>query len=144
MAPPVVVVGAGGRTGAECVAALEAAGTPVRAVVRDPAKHAGSLGSRQGVELVAGDVGDVPSLRSALKGGGGVIFAASGSGFWLAKAVDCEVRWPPAVPACRLASRTWPEAGRAPTNASPCIPQPLHARGKRCRSASSSCVPGWL
>lgn len=36
MAPPVVVLGAGGRTGAACVSALAEQGSPVRAVVRDP------------------------------------------------------------------------------------------------------------
>jgi hypothetical protein len=55
--PPVAVLGAGGKTGAECVAALETQGTPVRAIVRNPAKYADSLGSRKGVEVVAGDVG---------------------------------------------------------------------------------------
>ncbi|KAL4459105.1 hypothetical protein ABPG75_013970 [Micractinium tetrahymenae] len=87
---PVVVLGAGGRTGAECVAALEAAQKEVRAVVRDPAKYADTLGSRKGVELVAGDVADKQSLRSAVAGASGVIFAASGSGYWSAKAVDYE------------------------------------------------------
>lgn len=87
---PVVVLGAGGRTGAECVAALEAASKDVRAVVRTPSKYADSLGSRKGVELVAGDVSDPQSLRAALAGASGVIFAASGSGFWSAKGVDFE------------------------------------------------------
>lgn len=87
---PVVVLGAGGRTGAECVAALEAAQKDVRAVVRDPSKYAASLGSRKGVQLVTGDVSDPQSLRAAVAGSGGVIFAASGSGFWSAKGVDFE------------------------------------------------------
>lgn len=34
----------------------------------------------------------VQSLRAALAGASGVIFAASGSGFWSAKGVDFEVR----------------------------------------------------
>jgi uncharacterized protein YbjT (DUF2867 family) len=56
MPSKVAVLGAGGGTGAECVAALAAAGTPVRAVVRDPSKHASSLSAKPGVEVVAGDV----------------------------------------------------------------------------------------
>lgn len=58
MPPRVVVLGAGGRTGAACVDALEAAGTPAVAVVRDPAKHSAALGGRSGVELAQGDVTD--------------------------------------------------------------------------------------
>lgn len=87
---PVAVLGAGGQTGAECVSALEQQGTAVRAVVRDPAKYASTLGARKGVEVVAGDVGNVQSLRGALQGCSGVIYAASGSGFWSAKEVDCQ------------------------------------------------------
>lgn len=60
---PVVVLGAGGRTGAECVSVLEQRGTPVRAVVRDPAKYRDTLGNRKGVEVVAGDVGDMQVRR---------------------------------------------------------------------------------
>ncbi|PSC74312.1 epimerase [Micractinium conductrix] len=85
---PVVVLGAGGGTGAECVAALQAAQKEVRAVVRDPAKYADSLGGRKGVEVVQGDVGDMQSLRKAVSGAGGVIFAASGSGYFSASQVD--------------------------------------------------------
>ncbi|KAL4419569.1 hypothetical protein ABPG77_003595 [Micractinium sp. CCAP 211/92] len=85
---PVVVLGAGGRTGAECVAALEAEKKEVRAVVRQPSKYAASLGSHKGVELVAGDVTDPQSLRAAVAGSSGVIFAASGSGYWSGKEVD--------------------------------------------------------
>ncbi|PRW59141.1 nad-dependent epimerase dehydratase isoform B [Chlorella sorokiniana] len=89
MAPsPVVVLGAGGRTGAACVSRLEELGKEVRAVVRDPAKYASTLGGKKGVELVAGDVADVQSLRGTLQGASGVIFAASGTGYWSAKGVD--------------------------------------------------------
>ncbi|KAL4854196.1 hypothetical protein ACK3TF_005041 [Chlorella vulgaris] len=91
MPSPVVVLGAGGRTGAECVSTLEQQGKPVRAVVRDPAKYTQSLGNaRQGVEVVAGDVGSTDSLRQALKGCSDVIFAASGSGYFRSREVDCE------------------------------------------------------
>jgi uncharacterized protein YbjT (DUF2867 family) len=76
------------------VSALEQQGKPVRAVVRDPAKYKQSHGSaRQGVEVVAGDVGSTDSLRQALKGCSDVIFAASGSGYFSAREVDCEVGW---------------------------------------------------
>lgn len=58
MAPPrVVVLGAGGKTGAACVEPLAAQQTPAVAVVRDPSKYE-SLRSLAGVELVPGGVTD--------------------------------------------------------------------------------------
>jgi hypothetical protein len=60
----------------------------VRAVVRDPAKYAEKFPSDARLEVVKGDVTDAPSLAAALAGAKGVIFAASGVGYWSAKDVD--------------------------------------------------------
>lgn len=86
-----VVLGAGGPTGAECVKRLLSATTaPVRAVVRDPSKYAAAFPQDPRLEVVAGDVTDEASLKKALEGAKGVIFAASGRGYWSAKEVDYE------------------------------------------------------
>lgn len=53
---------------------------------------AGAASSSGQLEVVKGDVTDAASLRSALVGCKGVIFAASGKGYWSAKEVDCQVR----------------------------------------------------
>lgn len=44
------------------------------------------------LEVVKGDVTDPSTLPAALTDAAGVIFAASGKGFWSAKPVDNEVR----------------------------------------------------
>jgi len=74
----IAVIGAGGSTGLECVKRLCDQGKPVRAVVRSPAKYEGKFPER--AEIVAGDVTDEASLRTALAGCTGVIFAASALG----------------------------------------------------------------
>ncbi|ONI90124.1 NmrA family protein [Actinosynnema sp. ALI-1.44] len=60
---PVLVTGATGRQGGATVRALRAAGVPVRALVRDPAKAQGL-----GVELVTGDLNDRDSVVRAAQG----------------------------------------------------------------------------
>ncbi len=72
-----------------------------RAVVRDPQKaettFAGQSGAtstlkdvtvKERLELVKGDVTDPESLKAALAGCKGVVFAASGRGYWSADSVD--------------------------------------------------------
>lgn len=61
-------------------------------MVRDPAKYEGKFPSDPRLEVVAGDVTDRASLHAALRGARGVIFAASGTGYWTAKDVDYQVR----------------------------------------------------
>lgn len=51
--------------------------------------RAGDNASR--LEVVKGDVTDPSTLPAALTDAAGVIFAASGKGFWSAKPVDNEV-----------------------------------------------------
>ncbi|KAI8476283.1 MAG: hypothetical protein J3K34DRAFT_401798 [Monoraphidium minutum] len=86
-----VVLGAGGPTGAECVKRLlEVTRDPVRAVVRDPSKYAEAFPKDARLQVVAGDVTDKTSLTKAFEGAKGVIFAASGRGYWSANAVDYE------------------------------------------------------
>ncbi|CAG9464594.1 unnamed protein product [Pedinophyceae sp. YPF-701] len=88
MGKPTVVLGAGGPTGQECVAALlkEKQG-PVRAVVRNPSKYTG-VEKLAGAELVGGDVSDRASLDAAMSGAKNCIFAASASSYFAPGAVD--------------------------------------------------------
>ncbi|WP_410598485.1 NmrA family NAD(P)-binding protein [Amycolatopsis sp. lyj-90] len=65
-AEPVLVTGATGRQGGATARALLAAGVPVRALVRDPAR-ARSI-EALGAELVVGDLHDIDSLVRAVKG----------------------------------------------------------------------------
>ena len=62
----VLVTGATGFVGPHVVHALRARETPVRALVRDPAR--GSRLAAWGVELAAGDVTDPASLQAACEG----------------------------------------------------------------------------
>lgn len=59
------------------------------------------------------------SLRAALQGAGGVIFAASGAGFLSAKGVDCQVCWGGLTAGRPFGLRGWGLERRHPT------PQPL-------------------
>lgn len=63
---PVLVTGATGRQGGATARALLAAGVPVRALVRDPARAAAV--AALGAELVVGDLGDRESVIRAAKG----------------------------------------------------------------------------
>ncbi|EFJ49811.1 hypothetical protein VOLCADRAFT_89655 [Volvox carteri f. nagariensis] len=84
-----VVLGAGGRTGLECVKRLVAVSDlPTRAVLRDPTKLAGVLEPNSKLQIVKGNVTDEASLREVLKDARGVIFAAAGTGYWSASDVD--------------------------------------------------------
>lgn len=84
---PIVVTGASGFLGQRIVAAAQAAGLSVRAVLRDPAKAP----AWQGVEVIACDLGSdaaSPVLASALTGASAVIHAAAGQGDDTAHARD--------------------------------------------------------
>lgn len=84
-----VVFGAGGGTGADCVKRLlQVSSLPVRAVVRDPEKYKGVWGDAPKLEVFRGDVTDEASLRAVMHGAQGVIFAASGKGYWSPAQVD--------------------------------------------------------
>ncbi|MEU9691984.1 NmrA family NAD(P)-binding protein [Amycolatopsis japonica] len=65
-AAPVLVTGATGRQGGATARALLAAGVPVRALVRDPARA--KAVEALGAELVVGDLHDVESVIRAAKG----------------------------------------------------------------------------
>lgn len=82
MSAPVLVTGATGKQGGAAVAALKAAGVPVRALVRDPESDRATA---LGVELVAGDLDDRDSLVGAAKGARAVFSvqmpAFTGDGF---------------------------------------------------------------
>ena len=62
----ILVTGATGTVGSEVVRQVSAAGVPVRALVRDPARGEALAGP--GVEIVPGDLLDPASLDSALDG----------------------------------------------------------------------------
>ncbi|MGW5702431.1 NmrA family NAD(P)-binding protein [Amycolatopsis japonica] len=65
-AAPVLVTGATGRQGGATARALLAAGVPVRALVRDPARA--KAVEALGAELVVGDLHDIESVIRAAKG----------------------------------------------------------------------------
>jgi len=62
----ILVTGATGNNGSEIVRQLSAAGAPVRALVRNPAKASAIQGP--GVEICEGDLGKVNTLEAALAG----------------------------------------------------------------------------
>ncbi|MFG1921950.1 NmrA family NAD(P)-binding protein [Cryptosporangium sp. NPDC048952] len=66
MSAPVLVVGATGQQGGASARALLAAGVPVRALVRNPAKAAAV--AALGAEVVIGDLKDPESLAAAVAG----------------------------------------------------------------------------
>jgi uncharacterized protein YbjT (DUF2867 family) len=118
-----VVLGAGGPTGLECVKRLLAATSdPVRAVVRDPAKYADKFPTDKRLEVVKGDVTDPDSLKAAFQSAKGVIFAASGQGFWTAKPVDNDVRHQQRQQLMqKLSIAALASAQEQPSTRSPCI-----------------------
>ncbi|WP_113703889.1 NmrA/HSCARG family protein [Nonomuraea lactucae] len=67
-ATPVLVTGATGRQGGATARALLAAGTPVRALVRDPHSEPAENIEALGAELVKADLSDRASLDPALDG----------------------------------------------------------------------------
>ena len=62
----ILVIGATGKIGREVTRQLVEAGSPLRALVRDPSRATTLAG--QGVELVTGDLGDGASLDQAMQG----------------------------------------------------------------------------
>ncbi|CAB9507324.1 Complex I intermediate-associated protein 30 domain containing protein [Seminavis robusta] len=74
---PVTVIGANGRTGYECVKALQARSVSVRACTRTGEYRDGD--SVKGVVSLACDVTDPSTIAPAVKGASAVIFAASAS-----------------------------------------------------------------
>lgn len=85
------VIGAGGPTGRLCVEQLLAAEKSVRAVVRSPDKYIDTFPSSGLLEIVRGDATNLSSINSAVDGADGIIYAASGSSYFGAHAVECEV-----------------------------------------------------
>ncbi len=69
---PILVTGATGRQGGATVRSLLRASMAVRALSRSPAKPAAQALATSGVEVVAGDLEDVPSLVRAMSGVRGV------------------------------------------------------------------------
>lgn len=74
---PVTVIGANGRTGYECVKALQDRGIAARACTRTGVYRDGP--DRKGVEALKCDVTDASTIAPVVKGASAVIFAASAS-----------------------------------------------------------------
>jgi uncharacterized protein YbjT (DUF2867 family) len=74
----ILVFGATGNVGGAVTHELAAAGTPVRAVVRDPQAARANL--PPAVEAVAGDLGDADTLRPALAGADGAFLLSGYAG----------------------------------------------------------------
>jgi len=74
---PVAVIGANGKTGYECVKALQARGIPSRACTRQGVYRDGN--DLKGVESMKCDVTDVSTIGQVVQGASAVIFAASAS-----------------------------------------------------------------
>lgn len=72
MNEPVLVTGATGKQGGAAARALLAAGTPVRALVRDPGTAAARALAEAGATLVTGDLDDPASVTAAARGARGV------------------------------------------------------------------------
>lgn len=68
----VLITGAGGKTGRAVIDAVLARGRRIRALVRDPDRHADLVGRGPDVEVVRGDQRDVAELTAALEGCTGV------------------------------------------------------------------------
>jgi uncharacterized protein YbjT (DUF2867 family) len=68
----IVVTGATGKQGGAVAESLLDAGFRVRALVRDPAKHAAQALLKRGAELAPGDLDDAVALRHALAGVDGI------------------------------------------------------------------------
>jgi uncharacterized protein YbjT (DUF2867 family) len=71
----ILVTGATGNNGSEIVKQLSAAGIPVRALVRNPAKAAAIQGP--GVQIIQGDLGKVETLEPALAGVDRILLCSS-------------------------------------------------------------------
>jgi uncharacterized protein YbjT (DUF2867 family) len=76
---PVLVVGATGDLGGRALRALRARGNAVRALVR-PGSDVGGL-PKKGVEVVRGDMLDLPSLTRAMSGVSAVVSTATAVGY---------------------------------------------------------------
>lgn len=87
-----VVLGAGGKTGLECVKRLLDLGWKVKASVRDPVKYEGVFPKHPNLDVSKTDVTCKESVRGCMQGATAVIFAASGSTFLSPSVVDNEVR----------------------------------------------------
>lgn len=75
---PIVVIGAGGKTGKLCTEILAGKNLYAKAVTRNGREVLGSPSSV--VSYGSGDVTSYESIKSAITGSSGVIFAASSSG----------------------------------------------------------------
>jgi nucleoside-diphosphate-sugar epimerase len=71
----ILVTGATGKVGSRLVKRLAHRGDHVRALVRDPARAADLVGPR--IEIVKGDLLDVPSLEAAVRGVDAVVHCAA-------------------------------------------------------------------
>jgi uncharacterized protein YbjT (DUF2867 family) len=92
---PILVFGATGQQGGSVASALLKAGWRVRAFVRDPCSPRSTALREAGAELVQGDLADIRSIHSAMKGIHGVfsVQPSSGQGALYGVSDEDEVRY---------------------------------------------------
>jgi uncharacterized protein YbjT (DUF2867 family) len=96
----VLVFGATGQQGGSVATALRSQGWGVRALVRDPSRDKAKALAAQGIELVSGDLDDMPSIEAAMAGVYGVFSVQPSSGQGAAYNVTDadEIRYGSAIP----------------------------------------------
>ncbi|WP_199192507.1 NmrA family NAD(P)-binding protein [Chlorogloea sp. CCALA 695] len=95
----VLVFGATGQQGGSVASALRSNGWRVKALVRDPNTDKSEAIAAQGIELVRGDLTDVPSIQAAMVGIYGVFSVQPSSGQGAAAGVtdEAEIRYGKAI-----------------------------------------------
>ena len=95
----ILVFGATGQQGGSVARAVQSAGWPVRALVRDPQSARARALAGQDIQIVRGDLADLPSVQAAMAGAYGVFSVQPSSGQGAAYNVtdDDEIRYGKAV-----------------------------------------------
>lgn len=101
----ILVFGATGQQGGSVATALRSNGWQVKALVRDPSTDKAKALAAQGIELVRGDLADIPSIQAAMAGVYGVFSVQPSSGQGASGVTDeDEVRYGTAIADIAVAS----------------------------------------